>query len=151
MTDPREALVALLWEKFGAGPNGPLAAWLTEADCARFADAILAAGWTPPGERVKPSVEDVARALAARWWSAPPGETEPWESLTPEEQTAVIENNAFDQIAPAVLALLPGRTEAEVKAEAWDEVADYLGRTNAPSLAEAARRDNPYRKEADRG
>ena len=44
---------------------------------------------------------------------------------------------------------------AEVRREAaekaWDEVADYLDRTNAPSLAEAARRDNPYRKEADRG
>lgn len=50
MTDAREALVELLWEKFGAWPNGPLAAWLTEADCARFADAILGAGWTPPAE-----------------------------------------------------------------------------------------------------
>lgn len=29
-------------------------------------------------------------------------------------------------LADAVLALLPGRTEAEVKAEAWDEAADWL-------------------------
>lgn len=40
---------------------------------------------------------------------------------------------------------------AEVRREAaekaWDEVADYLDRTNAPSIAEAARRDNPYRKD----
>lgn len=41
MSDIRERLAALLWEKFGVWPNGPLAAWLTEADCGRFADTIL--------------------------------------------------------------------------------------------------------------
>ena len=34
----------------------------------------------------------------------------------------------------------------EVRRETWDEVADYLDRTNAPSIAESTRRDNPYRK-----
>src|SRR5690606_20305830 len=58
MSDARKRLAALLWEKFGVWPNGPLAAWLTEADCARFADAILAAGWTPPRERT--AGEDLA-------------------------------------------------------------------------------------------
>lgn len=36
---------------------------------------------------------------------------------------------------------------AEVRREAWDEVADYHDRTNAPSIAESVRRDNPYRRE----
>lgn len=64
------------------------------------ADAILAAGWTPPRERTAGGdLELIRRAIR------------------------------------------------EVKAEAWDEVADYLDRTNAPSIAEATRRDNPYRKE----
>ena len=35
----------------------------------------------------------------------------------------------------------------EVAEKAWDEVADYLDRTNAPDIAEAARRDNPHRKD----
>lgn len=35
----------------------------------------------------------------------------------------------------------------EVRREAWDEVADYHDRTNAPDIAESTRRDNPYRKE----
>ena len=34
----------------------------------------------------------------------------------------------------------------EVRREAWDEVADYHDRTNAPDIAESTRRDNPYRK-----
>lgn len=36
---------------------------------------------------------------------------------------------------------------AEVRREAWDEVADYHDRTNAPDIAESTRRDNPYRKD----
>lgn len=42
MSDIRERLAEVLWEKFGAGPTAPLAAWLTRSDCERFADAILA-------------------------------------------------------------------------------------------------------------
>ena len=56
-------------------------------------------GWTPP--TVKPSVEDVARALAEL------NEDTDWEGG--------VESYLPD--ARAVLALLPGRTEAEVKAE----------------------------------
>jgi len=67
MSDPREALVALLWEKFGAGPNGPLAAWLTEADCARFADAILAEyAVTPRGESGLADLRDRLTAAVAK-------------------------------------------------------------------------------------
>lgn len=31
--------------------------------------------------------------------------------------------------------------------KAWDEVADYHDRTNAPDIAESTRRDNPHRKD----
>lgn len=121
MTDPREALVALLWEKFGAWPNGPLAAWLTKADCARFADAILTAGWAPPGERVKPSVEDVAAAIEAETASYDPV-TSP-ERGEPESLLAADGSDMSLTAARAVLALPPGRTEAEVEVEALREAA----------------------------
>ena len=132
---PREALVALIEQ------NG----CLPPSDAEDIADAILAAGWTPPGERVKPSVEDVARAILMVTQAADVDPDYAWNVQYPE-----VQDECLDQ-ARAVLALLPGRTETEVRREAWDEVADYLDRTNAPSLAEAARRDNPYRKEARRG
>ncbi len=139
MSDAREALRALILERFRAAE--------TYMDLPRqaglLADAILAAGWTPPGERVKPSVEDVARAL----WELDEQEADatggaldvPWSALDSLTQ------GLYRADAEDLLALLPGRTETEVRREAWDEVADYLDRTNAPSLAEAARRDNPYR------
>lgn len=127
MSDAREALVALILERFRAAE--------TYMDLPRqaglLADAIQSAGWIPP--TVKPSVEDVARALADDW--------------NPDRDPIL--TAMFRDYAQTVLALYPGRTETEVRREAWDEVADYLDRTNAPSLAEAARRDNPYREEAD--
>ena len=62
-------------------------------------------------ERVKPSREDVARALAA------PNDTL-WD-FDPSNP-----DDVYLRDADAVLALLPGRTEAEVKAEALEEAAD---------------------------
>lgn len=53
MTDAREALVALI--------RTTVLIFRPEAE--RLADAILAAGWTPPGERV--STIDVAEAIAS--------------------------------------------------------------------------------------
>ncbi len=149
-------------------PPGPVARGLAQSaagdvvDLGEFTQYVSEEDQS--GERVKPPVEDVARVLAARWWTTQTGETEPWESLTPEEQTAVIENNALDQIAPTVLALFPGRTETEVKAEGWDEGAQ-AGLDAGLSIAEKVHANggtltlafipnapvNPYRKEADRG
>lgn len=68
-------------------------------------------GWTPPGARVKPSVEDAARAIA--------------------DHT----DGAHRTAAHAVLALLPGRAEAEVKVEALRDAAQdarlcWTGTTN---------------------
>lgn len=69
------------------------------------ADAILAAGWTPP--TVKPPVEALADALMAEGIDAEPGELD----LIP--------------LAERLLAMLPGRTEAEVKAEELRVAAIY--------------------------
>src|SRR5690606_22024923 len=133
----REALVALIdatLRPFQVDPKrGPSDA------VGAIADAILAAGWTPRGEgttieiggsragktqalaeRVAdevmkrggsatvtslPSVEALADALAAEGIDADPGDPD----LTPT--------------AERLLAMLPGRTEAEVKAEALREAA----------------------------
>lgn len=51
------------------------------------------------------------------------------------------------EITDAILALLPGRTEADVKAEAWDEAIEEAMEQGTIQVP-----DNPYReKEADRG
>lgn len=62
---------------------------------------------SPPVERVKPTLEQVVDALAAQ----PPGSAE-WTS------------SRLMQTARAVLALYPGRTETEVKAEVLRDADD---------------------------
>ena len=114
MTDAREALVALLWQ----ADHAPLSAhdprdgscqscpWpLHEMPPEDIADAILAEfDVTPRGERVKPSVEAVNFTEVANLAQEMLG-----KGVWPDTARAVFE---------AVLALYPGRTEAEVKAEA---------------------------------
>lgn len=178
MSDAREALVDLI---DGAIPDDIPGYRQRYTD--RAADAILAAGWTPPGERVqcdheraaremarvmplsvadtlrmieamvklgpptvKPSVEDVAAAIETETAAYDPV-TSP-ERGEPESLLAADGSDMSLTAARAVLALLPGRTEAEVKAEAWDEwhSCEY------PREEDHARFCiNPYRKEADRG
>lgn len=79
-------------------------------------------------EYVKPSRDDVIAALGQRCWEINTGDVEPWGELTSEEWANVIENESLEPLADAVLALLPGRTEAEVKAEALREAAEEAGR-----------------------
>lgn len=121
MSDPREALVALIQDHIlDEGAN--------ECSCEEWehwedpyperiatysghvADAILAAGWTPPEERTLPSVEDMARAL----WELAEQEAEatggaldlPWSALDSLTQ------GTYQADAEDLLALLPGRTQA---------------------------------------
>lgn len=61
------------------------------------------------------------RATAAHRWDLDTCEVETWDELTADEQENVIEDCMARDSAEAVLALLPGRSEAEVKAEVWDE------------------------------
>lgn len=187
MTDPREALVALVdatLRPFQVDPKrGPSDA------VGAIADAILAAGWSPRGERVKPSegdqwweslveapcdqghrvfiddgdggvyacpacappptvkpsVEDVARAILMVTQAADVDPDYAWSVQYPE-----VQDELLDQ-ARAVLALLPGRAETEVGAEAWDKgyMTGYRDRGREESYDLGA---NPYRqKEADRG
>lgn len=83
---------------------------------------------------VKPSREDVAREIALG-----DDPTCPW----PDGFTRMEEARAYRQ-ADAVLALLPGRTEAEVKAEAlevmakWFQIASRLGTGEPDALAAQA-------------
>lgn len=74
---------------------------------------------------VKPDRETVARALAAHPWSAGIGGCHPkfgcdWHGDDSEGE----QDRHAEHVADAILALLPGRTEAEVKAEALNEAAD---------------------------
>lgn len=160
MTDPREALARIIFDA-GARCGStnalcPCEEWDQSPMCREvvrdYADAILAAGWTRPGERVQcdheraaremarvtplrvgdtlrmieamvklgpptaqPSVKDVARVIARRW------------NMSPRNKPVLDD-------ARAVLALLPGRTEAEVKAEALDEAA-YAAVTDEEGIA----------------
>lgn len=59
MSDAREALVALLHNE----GDGGIWEHFDRKNSEAVADAILAAGWTPPGERVKPSEDD-------QWWES---------------------------------------------------------------------------------
>lgn len=126
MSDPREALLALLRQadhapmsthdpRDGSCQSCP---WpLHEMPPEDIADAILAAGWTPP--TVKPSVEDVAAAIEAETASYDPV-TSP-ERGEPESLLAADGSDMSLSAARAVLALLPGRTEAEVYREGYDQ------------------------------
>lgn len=157
MTDPREALFALVdatLRPFQVDPErGPSDA------VGAIADAILAAGWTPRGEGMTiqisgsragktqalaeqvaeavmerggsanlttlPSVEDVARACGD------PG------SVTPRREGESVPRWS----ARAVLALLQGRSEAEVYREGYDRGlrdAASVSRSEAEVRREAA-------------
>lgn len=71
---------------------------------------------------VKPSREDVARTLFQ--WDIAPDHPQP-HPLWDDPHSARL-RDLWLSAADAVLALLPGRTEAEVKAEALEEAADSL-------------------------
>ena len=118
MSDAREALVETVW----------ISHTQTRRDAEDIADAILAAGWTLSGQGVtftaasptaKPSVEDVAAAIETETASYDPV-TSP-ERGEPESLLAADGSDMSLTAARAVLALLPGRTENQVKAEALRE------------------------------
>lgn len=105
--------------------------------------------------RVKPSREELAYAIAARHWDRDSGDADAWSDLTSGEQEAVIENYLAWDAADAVLALLPGKSEAEVKAEAWDEGAETAWDRSTPEVNGQNYRwrhdglpNNPYRTDA---
>lgn len=156
MADPREALVALL----NSPEHAPMSThdprdgscqscpWpLHEMPPEDIADAILAAGWTPRGEHVKPSVEDVARALY-RDDAAHERVADDWGDLSNETR------EWYRDQARAVLALFHGRTEAEVKAEALREFAAeryeaYLTDPDLPASEQPSPAARRYRLAAD--
>lgn len=76
--------------------------------------------------RVQPSREEVAYAIASKLWDEDTGDVEPWHDLTATEQENVVENYDAWRAADAVLALLPGRTEAEVRAAERERVISLL-------------------------
>ena len=131
MSDPREALLALLRQadhapmsthdpRDGSCQSCP---WpLHEMPPEDIADAILAAGWTPP--TVKPSVEDVARVLFdAEYHDIDATERNIAWGIVNGTDYARKHGTAWHRQARAVLALLPGRSEAEAKAEALRKAA----------------------------
>ena len=135
MADPREALKRLRGDVM-PGPFELVGGWVHALPPDRLADlrAILAAGRTPP--TVKPSVEDVARVLDdhrpiedGRGAIIACGCGLRYGVQHPESEPHSIHR------ARAVLALSPGRTEAEVRREALREAAEQLeahGRFDVP-------------------
>lgn len=78
-----------------------------------------------PERRCNPSVQDVARALC--------------EAPDHGGWRAGMDDEDYREQARAVLALLPGRTEAEVKAEVLREAADWWDDpANIETLADLA-------------
>lgn len=110
MSDAREALVRVTMKHLTDAH-----AYLSlRHNAETLTDAILAEfDVTPPDERVKPSVDDVARVI---------------DQADDDWQHGIGNGGSMWKyaLARAVLALIPGRTEAEVKAEALREAADWL-------------------------
>lgn len=77
-------------------------------------------------EPVKPNRAAALHAAGRRWWDLNTGATDPWDSLTDDERANVIENEGIGPLVDAVLAVSPGRTEAEVLREAAQD-AHHLG------------------------
>lgn len=94
----------------------------------------------PEPERVKPSREDVARTLFQ--WDIAPDHPQP-HPLWDDPHSARL-RDLWLSAADAVLALLPGRTVEEVKAEAlegmakWFQLASDLGTGEPDALAAQA-------------
>lgn len=84
----------------GTGPNGHYGAH--EPGCGEVPVVNLRGlpGWTPPGERVKPTVEDVARAILMATQAADVDPDYAWNVQYPE-----VQDELLDQ-ARAVLALI---------------------------------------------
>jgi hypothetical protein len=88
---------------------------------------------------VLPSVGDVADAIHASFDLDTPDDDEP----------CYCDLDTLNEAAKAVLSLLPGRTEAEIKAEAWDE--GWAARADRKHLkvgecVPAPPHINPYRR-----
>lgn len=94
----------------------------TRVFAAHQAQTLADAGLLPTAPPVKPSRDDVAQAMYTHRMAVgdfPDGLTE-WDEL-PESW-----REEYREAADAVLALLPGRTVAEVKAEALREAAEAI-------------------------
>lgn len=189
MTDAREALVEVAYMQIATEkmltitPTGPGRAsvpphWRAEAEerAKPWIDAILAAGWTPPGERVQCDHERAAREMARvtplrvedtlRMIEAMVNLAPPTVQPSVEDVARQIDPEAFDfpeecagdievatDAAARVLALLPGRTEAKVKAEAWDEgdAARWMYVENRRAGRHVTMPRNPYWREVRDG
>ena len=122
--DDREALV----EAIQTGVDGCIDHETEQA----IADAIIAAGFRRHPEPVKPSREGVAEALYEA--SRVPGDSAAWQGLWADEL-----RKPWLRWADAALALLPGRSAAEVQAEALREAARAVEndeRDGSPSVRE---------------
>lgn len=128
-------------DEYEQNRNGEIETW---SDGERFTSDDLRALATVA--TVKPDRETVARIVKPGSWGAT--QPEPPEGTTQEEWDAiwgrvVAESQAEPlAVADAILALWPGRTEREVKAEAWDECARQMQATPYTSVP------NPYRATA---
>lgn len=74
---------------------------------------------------------------------------EVWETIQNEVaylNGGSLAEQAANILTPFVTALFPGRTVEAVKAEAWDEAADWA--TTHPAESSRWKLDNPYRGES---
>lgn len=137
----REALVRELVTLFGPGTFGSAGPELYEFEAERIADVLLAAGWTrpvPDGDAIERAAEALDQHGYERtamghecpcghiYASQPPGAyMEPHRG----ELNDAIRDHKAERIVAALAspAREPGRSEAEVKAEALREAAAVAG------------------------
>ena len=106
--------------------------WLNEGMASGF---VLGTQWAlAQVERVKPTREDVARALSVADVHHP-------DFCDCGDFDAAQWCDGLEQQIDAVLALLPGRTEAEVRAEALQEAAEEIIAQHDREVAAKALRD----------
>lgn len=137
----------------------PAPAWDEEAVRGAFIDArlasaleVMADGYPSVCIRSNEDAADAALAVVREHLPAKPSR----ETIA---RAILNRYSSFDLlsaygIADVVLDLLPGRSEAEVKAEAWDKAVDTLSRHGedvAPAAVADLERRNPYRGSSDCG
>lgn len=130
---PPEDIADAILAEFDVTPRGEVA---TDADW-REAQALVGQDGNVPesAPTTRPSVEDVARAIHSAH-NPITGEIPAWEEEDPDWI------RTYRDMARAVLALLPGRSEAEVYREGYDQGprdAASVSRSEAEVKAEALR------------
>lgn len=139
---PPEDIAGAILAEFDVAPRGEGQWWesLVEAPCDQghriFIDDGDGGVYACPACALLPSVEDVARAILMATQVADVDPDYAWSVQYPE-----VQDELLDQ-ARAVLALFPGRTEAEVYREGYDQGlrdAASASRSEAEVKAEALR------------